>query len=85
MKNTVLNFVIAALWLITTIINISNKVSWIVIGLNVTICVYFLVIGICQVIFSKREDGGKAILRKIYIIALILLFLSVAILTILGM
>jgi len=85
MKNNILNFVLAGLWIIAMVFNIINKANWVVIGYNVILILYFLVIGIAQCIFEKQGDAGKLIMRKIYIAALIGLFALVGILTFVGL
>ena len=60
MKNTILNFVLAGLWMITAIINIVNQATWIVIGYNIIITVYFFAIGLFQLIFPREETKAKS-------------------------
>lgn len=85
MKNTILNFVLAGLWCVALIMNIINKASWIVVGYNAVLITYFLVIALCQIIFEKQGDAGKFKMKKIYIGALIGLFVGVGVLTFIGL
>lgn len=85
MKNTILNFALAGLWCVAMIMNIVNKANWVVIGYNVILVAYFLVIALCQIILEKQGDAGKLKMRKVYIGALIALFVGVGVLTFIGL
>ena len=84
MKNGTLNYVLCGLWIVAAVLNIINR-GWIVAGYNIIAALYFLTIAISQTVLSKKGDEGIVKFRRIQIAALMILFASVAVLTIIGL
>ena len=85
MKNSILNIILGVIWIVSAILNVVNKAGWVIIGYNVIVAIFFLVLGISQYVFGKQGPEGLAKVRKITIASLIFLFVGAAFITIIGL